>query len=96
MKISISYRQTASNVYRAEEQKGSPAAGRDKKASGSGRADSVELSDSAQLMQKALEMVGDADATPRKRLEELREEVRNNTYQVPVEQLADLLRSQLL
>jgi flagellar biosynthesis anti-sigma factor FlgM len=50
--------------------------------------DSVELSARAQLLQKAKEAVAKEDPARIARITELREQVQNDAYQAPVQQLA--------
>jgi flagellar biosynthesis anti-sigma factor FlgM len=58
------------------------------------RKDQVELSSGAQLLQKAAQEVDREDPQRRARVDQLREQVKNDTYQVPA-QLAARLMSQL-
>lgn len=59
------------------------------------RKDSVELSNQAQLLQKAAQEVDRNDTVRLERIAKLQDQVRNDTYQVPVQQLATRLLSEL-
>lgn len=59
------------------------------------RKDSVELSNHAQLLQKATQEVDRQDVDRSERIAKLQSQVRNDTYQVPVQQLAARMMSEL-
>ncbi len=59
------------------------------------RKDSVEVSNHAQLLQKAAQEVDRKEVGRSERIAKLQEQVRGDTYQVPVQQLATRMMSEL-
>ncbi|RME66351.1 MAG: flagellar biosynthesis anti-sigma factor FlgM [Caldilineae bacterium] len=64
-------------------------------AASQGASDSVELSESARLIQQVLQEIDASAPTSPQRLAELREQVQQGLYQPPVEQLAAILAKEL-
>lgn len=60
------------------------------------RTDSVELSTNAQLIQRAAEAANRVDEAHQTRLAELKEQVQQDTYQIPLRQLAERMRSEII
>jgi flagellar biosynthesis anti-sigma factor FlgM len=60
------------------------------------RTDSVELSSNAQLVQRAAEAANRVDEAHQARLAELKEQVQEDTYQIPLRQLAERMRAEII
>lgn len=58
--------------------------------------DSIEISANAQLMQKILEEVRRSEGTPAEQLELLRQQVRDGSYEVSLQNLAEQLLPSML
>lgn len=92
MKVSNSGNSSLQQIYQHQTDRsaqGDPAA--HAAAPATGRRDSIELSNQAQLLQKATQAANRVDEDRLDRIARLREQVQNDSYEVPVEQLATLL-----
>jgi hypothetical protein len=58
--------------------------------------DSVELSVNAQLLQKVMQELRTDEGTPAERLNTLRQQVQDDSYEVPMQQLTEQLLFELL
>jgi len=58
--------------------------------------DSVELSANAQLLQKVMQELRTDEGTPAERLNTLRQQVQDDSYEVPMQQLTEQLLFELL
>lgn len=95
MKVSQSGNQNIHSIYQNQVERPQEG-GRSGNHAGIDRTDAVELSSHAQMMQQAARAVEREDPARVQRIAELQEQVQNDTYQVPHQELAQRLLSGLI